>query len=489
MPYLLLLSLLLTTPGDAKPSAAKEEPVVTHHAIELGGKKLAYTVTTGCLELTKEDGSPRASVFFVAYTLDGKKAAERPLTFSFNGGPGSSSVWLHLGLLGPRIVQMDDEGHPLPPPYQLIDNPQTLLDLSDLVFIDPVSTGYSRAANGVKPDEFHGVQEDISSVAEVIRLYTTRYERWPSAKFLIGESYGTTRAAGLAAFLQEEYGMYLNGVMLVSSILHFQTARFDTGNDLPYILFLPTYTATAFYHHKLDAELSKNLEQTLRQAEAFAMGPYADALLRGDALPAAEQDRIAEQLARFTGLSKLYVQQSNMRVQIQRFTKELLRDQRRTVGRLDTRFQGVDRDASNAQTEFDPSYAAIQGPFTACLNTYMREELGYKNDANYEILTGNVQPWSYRSYQNRYIDMAEQLRQAITQNPHLKVLVANGYYDLATPYFATDYTFNHLQLEPELRDNIRMTYYPAGHMMYIQKASLVALKADIAKFMTDALAR
>ncbi len=489
MSYLLLFSLLFAGTGDTKPAAAKDEPVETRHTIEIDGKKLAYTATTGRIELTKEDGTSRASIFFVAYTLDGSKAANRPLTFSFNGGPGSSSVWLHLGLLGPRIVEMDDEGHPKPPPYRLLDNPHSLLDHSDLVFIDPVSTGYSRVANGVKPEEFHGVEEDITSVAEVIRLYVTRYARWSSPKFLIGESYGTTRAAGLASYLQDEYGMYLNGLMLVSSILNFQTARFDTGNDLPYILFLPTYTATAFYHGKLDAELSRDLQKTLREAEAFAMGPYADALLRGDALPVADQERVAAQLARFTGLSLDYVKQSNMRVQIHRFTKELLRDQRRTVGRLDSRFQGVDRDASNAQYEFDPSYTAIQGPYTACLNSYVREELGYKNDINYEILTGKVQPWSYRNYQNRYIDMAEQLRQAITQNPHLKVLVANGTYDLATPYFATIYTFDHMQLEPHLKKNISMTFYPSGHMMYIQKASLITMKADLARFLTEALAR
>jgi len=407
---------------------------------------------------------------------------ERPITFSFNGGPGSSSVWLHLGLLGPRRMEMGDVGNLLPPPYHLEDNKFSLFDVTDLVFIDPVTTGFSRVLVGENPKQFHDFEKDISSVGDFIRLYTTRYNRWTSPKFLIGESYGTTRSAGLSGYLQERHGMYLNGIMLVSSILNFQTARFTPGNDLPYVLFLPTYTATAWYHDRLDPALGRDLRQTLEEVETFAQGEYAHALMKGDSLSQDEHDRIVDLLAYYTGLRPEYIEQTNLRINIMRFTKELLRDERRTTGRLDSRFKGIDRNAAGETWEHDPSLSAIMGPYTATLNDYVRTELNFESDLPYEVLTQRVHPWSYESYQNQYINVAETLRKAMSINPHLKVLVANGFYDLATPYLATVYTFNHMDLDESLRSNYTMTFYEAGHMMYIHMPSLAKLKADLAEF-------
>ena len=473
---------------------------VTQHSFTSGGKTIRYTVTAGTIVLKEEaekkgenagqsDGEqPRASVFFVAYTRDDvDEKARRPLTFSFNGGPGSSSVWLHLGLLGPRRVVLDEAGALPAPPFELVDNEYSLLDQTDLVFIDPVSTGFSRPVVGEKAGAFHAFKKDIESVGDFIRLYTTRYARWTSPKFLAGESYGTTRAAGLAGYLQERHGLYLNGIMLISSILNFQTASFDAGNDLPYILFLPTYTATAWYHKKLAPELQKNLPATLREAEAFAVGEYAQALLLGAALPAETRAQVAEQLASYTGLTQDYIERCDLRPNIFRFVKELLRDERRTVGRLDSRFTGIDRDSAGEQFEFDPSYANIQGPYTAAFNDYVRGELKFESDLSYEILTERVNPWSYATHENQYVNVAETLRRAITINPYLKVFVANGYYDLATPYYATRYTINHLGLDPSLSANISLGFYEAGHMMYVHLPSLARLRADLGHFITSAL--
>jgi len=450
-----------TTPPEPKDNISS-----THHTITIGDRELKYTANTGTMVLKEESeaggdaknenegDSPKAEIFFTAYTLDRDEAVddahhrrERPVTFSFNGGPGSSSVWLHLGLLGPRRVEMGDVGNLLPPPYQLVENEFSLLDVTDLVFLDPVTTGYSRAVKGENPKQFHNFEKDISSVGDFIRLYTTRYNRWISPKFLIGESYGTTRSAGLSGYLQERHGMYLNGIMLVSSILNFQTARFVPGNDLPYILFLPTYTATAWYHGKLDDELQQDLKATLAEVEAFALGDYALALMKGDSLSKDEYDQIVTRLARYTGLTPEYIQRTNLRLNIMRFTKELLRGDRRTTGRLDSRFKGIDRDAAGETWEHDPSLSAIMGPYTTVFNDYVRTDLAFESDLPYEILSRRVHPWGHETHQNQYINVAETLRKAMTINPHLKVIVANGYYDLATPYFATQYTFNHMELD------------------------------------------
>lgn len=478
----------------------KDDLSITHHSITINGQTIDYTVTAGTIVLKEEaekkgeqegdsEGEKaKASIFFIAYTRDGvEDRSKRPVTFSFNGGPGSSSVWLHLGLLGPRRVLMDDEGNALPPPYRLVDNDYSMLDVTDLVFIDPVSTGYSRVITGEKAKAFHGFKKDIESVGDFIRLYTTRYRRWTSPKFLIGESYGTTRAAGLSGYLQERHGMYLNGIMLVSVILNFQTARFTVGNDLPYILFLPTYAAAAWYHKRLPEELSGDLGATLDEVEAFAQGEYALALMKGAALEEAERDVIASKLARYTGLSEDYIRRTNLRINIHRFVKELLRDEGRTVGRLDSRYKGIDRDAAGEHHEYDPSLAAIMGPYTGTFNDYVRHELGFESDLPYEILTGRVHPWSFAEHQNEYVNVAETLRKAMTMNPFLRVFVANGYYDLATPYFATEYTFNHLGIDPSLQENISMSYYEAGHMMYLHIPSLARLKADLDGFIAVAM--
>ncbi len=469
--------------------------VQSQHTVVIDGVEVNYTATTGTMILREEEEEDekskgekaKASIFFVAYTRDDtEKGNQRPITFSFNGGPGSSSVWLHLGVLGPRRIELENEPNFSPPPYRLSDNDYSLLDATDLVFIDPVSTGYSRAVPGEKPKEFHGFKKDIESVGDFIRLYTTRYQRWGSSKFLIGESYGTTRAAGLAGYLQDRHGFILNGIMLVSTALDFQTILFNFGNDLPYILFLPTYTATAWFHGQLDDELQNDLRETLDEAEAFALGEYASALLKGGSLEDDERGQIVTKMARLTGLSTEYVEQSNLRISIQRYVKELLRSKRLTVGRLDSRFTGVDRDAAGELFEFDPSYAAIQGPFTSTLNDYIRSELNYEQDIPYEILTESVHPWSYKEHQNEYVNVAETLRKAMAMNPYLKVFVASGYYDLATPYLATVYTFNHLSLETELQELVSMTFYEAGHMMYVHKPSLAQLKEDLRGFIGSA---
>ncbi|MCW5878460.1 MAG: hypothetical protein KIS80_06295 [Anaerolineales bacterium] len=477
---------------EATQTPVEDKLVQTKHTLKLGKRILNYTATAGTLVLREEDDAKsehkaKASVFFVAYTLDQPGDAKpRPLTFSFNGGPGSSSVWLHLGVLGPRRVDMTPDAGMPKPPFRLLDNEYSILEETDLVFIDPVTTGFSRAVPGEEAKQFHGMQKDMEVVGEFIRLYTTRQMRWTSPKFLIGESYGTTRAAALSHHLQERHGLYLNGVMLISSILDFSTADFNPGNDLPFIMFLPTYAATAWYHGQLDRKRFPDLRKLLKEVEDFASTEYALALMRGDALPAEERGQLAAKLAEYTGLSADYVERTNLRIEIHRFTKELLRAERRTVGRLDSRFTAADRDAAGENYEFDPSYAAIQGAFTATLNQYLRQELNFESDLPYEILSWRVYPWSYKEFENQYVNVAEMLRKAMHVNPGLRVFVANGYYDMATPYFATEYTFNHMQLTAELRRNVSMEYYEAGHMMYIHPASLVAQKQHLAAFIQQA---
>ncbi len=462
---------------------------VTQHKLVIDGVELAYTARAGRMKLATEDGKPKADLFFVAYTKDGvEDLAQRPIMFSFNGGPGSSSVWLHLGALGPRRVVLEREGWAPPPPYALEDNAHSWLDATDLVFIDPVTTGYSRAATGEDDAQFHGVRSDVEWVGEFIRLYTSKYERWASPKFLAGESYGTTRAAKLADYLQERHGMYLNGIVLISAILNFGTTEFDSGNELPYALFLPTYAATAWYHKRVAPELQGDLRKLLDEVERFTLDDYLPALARGDALSEPERKQIGAKLARYTGLSLDYLVSCDLRIQDGRFCKELLRSERRSVGRLDSRFLGIDRDAAGESSDYDPSYAAIQGPFTATLNDYVRRELGYESDLPYEILTGRVHPWKFDE-KNSYLDVSRDLRDAMTHNPALKVFVAAGYYDFATPYFAAEYTLRHMRLDPTLRGNVTLAHYASGHMMYIHQDELVRLKHDVRAFVTGAIAR
>jgi carboxypeptidase C (cathepsin A) len=411
----------------------------------------------------------------------------RPLMFSFNGGPGSSSVWLHLGALGPRRVKMRPDGAMPPPPYELVDNPHSWLDLTDLVFIDPVGTGYSRPAKPELGKKYWGLEGDIESVGEFIRLYLTRHERWTSPLFMVGESYGTTRAAGLAGHLVDR-GVAFNGIVLVSSILNFQTARFTKGNDTPYPLFLPTYTATAWYHRRLPEDLqAKPLSAVLEEVEAYAGGEYGAVLERGDRLPPAERQAAIARLARYTGLRPEFVDDNDLRVPIQRFTKELLRDRKRTVGRLDSRFQGIDVSAASERPDFDPSMAAIRPPYTATFNDYVRRALGYKSDLHYYILGGGIgAPWDFGGAGAGFPDTSEALRVAFSKNPDMRVFVASGYYDLATPYFATEYTLAHLGLDPEQRGRVSTAEYEAGHMMYISEAELAKLKGDVSTFIRAA---
>jgi carboxypeptidase C (cathepsin A) len=474
---------------------------ITQHSVTIGGETIRYTATAGTIVLKEEvektgdqqgesEGEkPKATIFFIAYTRDDvSDLGKRPITFSFNGGPGSSSVWLHLGLLGPRRVLADENGNLPQPPYRPVENPYSLLDLTDLVFIDPVSTGYSRPVPGEKAKAFHGFKKDIESVGDFIRLYVSRYGRWVSPKFLIGESYGSTRAGGLSGYVQERYGMYLNGIMLVSSILNFMTVHFDPGNDLPSMLFLPTYTATAWYHKRLPHDLQqRDLRSVLAEVEAFALNEYALALHKGAALPEDQRVATIQRLARYTGLAPEYIDRSDLRINSDRFVKELLRDQRRTVGRLDSRFLGYDRDAVGEFNEHDPSLATILGLYSGTLNAYVRDELKYETDLPYEVFSAHVFPWNYSDFEGKYVEVVETLRRAMTNNPWLKIIVANGYYDFATPYFATLYTFNHLGIDRSLRDNISMTFYEAGHMMYIHQPSLAQLKADLADFLRSAV--
>ncbi len=470
---------------DTYPLDTEKEPIVTEHRIEFEGKSLEYTVTTGMLPLKNDFGETEAGVFFMAYT---KKNPEpgRPLMFSFNGGPGSSSVWLHLGALGPKRVKMMEDGALPPPPYELVDNPDTWLDEVDLVFIDPVGTGYSRPAKKEYGEKYWSLKGDIESIGEFIRLYLTRYERWSSPLFLVGESYGTTRSAGLAGHLIDR-GIAFNGIVLVSSILNFQTARFGRGNDLPYILFLPTYCATAWFHNKVAPELQDDLQFCLREVEEFAAGEYTSALGKGDSMSSLERVDIVNKLHRFTGLEKRYIENTDLRIQIHQFCKELLRDEKRTVGRLDSRFKGIDASAVTHQPDFDPSMSAIRPPYTAMFNNYVRKELGYKTDAPYHILGGGFEKWEWGSAGEGHPDTSESLRAAFTKNPYMKLFVASGYYDLATPYFATEYTLDHMGLAGNFRDNISTGYYEAGHMMYIHTDMLRKLKTDVAEFIRKSL--
>lgn len=471
----------------AAKAALFQTPVTTKHSVSINGAQISYEATAGHLTLLKEDGSPRAKVFFIAYTKTGvSDPSTRPVTISFNGGPGSSSVWLHLGVLGPRRVAMNDDGTTLPPPYKLVDNDQSWLDMTDLVFIDPVSTGYSRANDEKDAKQFHGYNQDIESVGEFIRRWISDNKRWASPKYLIGESYGTTRASGLSEHLQHRYGMYLNGVILVSAVLNFQSIDFKDGNDLPFATFLPTYAATAWYHKKLTADMQAlTLEQVVDQARVFAMGDYTVALMKGNGLSATERTAMIDRIARFTGLSRDYIDRSELRPVIFRFCQELLHDSALVIGRFDSRYKGTVADRLGNSMERDPSHhPTIAGCFSTCINDYLSRELNVSTTLPYEVLTGRVWPWDFSNVQNEYLNVAPSLREAIQMNPSLRVWVLNGYYDLATPFYGTEYTFSHMGLPGSLQKNISMTYYPAGHMMYLLKPSLIQMKTDAKIFYT-----
>lgn len=472
-----------------------DDTVTTHHTLEAGGRTLTYTATTGRIVLREEeheDGTfggnkARAELSMTTYVLDDADPRTRPITFAFNGGPGSSSVWLHLGLFGPRRVVSGDVGDLVPPPYDLVDNAESLLAVSDLVFIDPVSTGYSRAVEGGKPGEYHGYQKDIESVGELIRLWTSRHKRWMSPKFVAGESYGTLRGAALAAHLQQRYGMYLNGLILISSVLDLASVDFDKQrNERAHALYLPTYAAIAHHHGK---HPGRPLEEVLAEAEAYAARDYPWVLSRGSRLTASERAEAVATLARLTGLSEDYVDRADLRIEHWRFFTELRRDERLSVGRLDGRFSGPAASAIAEGMDADPSMDAIAGPYAAAWNHYVRDELGYQSDLHYEQISSRVHPWSFKDFEGRPIDVSPQLERAMRQNPHLRVHVAYGYHDGATPYFAAEDVFAHLQLPADLVENIEHQYYEAGHMMYVHEASRVRQSADLADFVVRASGR
>ncbi len=466
-----------------------DDLATTRHSITVGGTELSYTATAGRIVLRTEghtddkfDGAqPKAEVFVISYVLDGDEAdrVARPVTFAFNGGPGSSSIWLHLGVLGPRRVMMGDAGALLPPPYGLADNPQTLLSHSDLVFIDPVSTGFSRAVKGEKSKEFHGYSGDIESVAEVIRLWTARNGRWLSPKYLCGESYGTTRAAGIARHLQERAGLYLNGLMLISAFLDGGSVLFTPGNDEPYLNYLPTYAAIAHYHGKHG---DRPLRDVLAEAQEYAAGEYRRVLALGARASAEERAAAIAKVAELTGLRPDYVDAVNLRPEHVRFLTELLRDQRKTVGRIDGRFTGWDSDYARERWTTDPSIDAITGPYSAAFNHYVRTELGYSSDLLYEVLTDRVHPWSFKEFEAQHLHVLDKLAEAMRVNSHLRVHVACGYYDAATPYYAAEQDIAHLAIPDELTGNIEFAYYEAGHMMYVHEPSRLDQSARLAEF-------
>ncbi len=455
--------------------ALPEKTEVTRHTVRIGGQPVAYTATTGTLLLPDEQGKPIASMFYVFYSRDTvADLARRPILYSFNGGPGTASVWMHMGFTGPRRVVYDEAGFMLRPPFRLTDNEHSILDIADIVFIDPVGTGYSRMAPGEDPHKFHGVTEDITAMGDFIRLFTGRHGRWKSPKYLIGESYGTTRASGLVNDLQSRHQMFFNGVILVSMT----NLGLERGDDLGFATRLPHQTATAWYHTQLPPDLQgKPLKDVLAEAERFVMSDYQLALAKGGLIPAAEREAIAKQVARLTGLSAEFVLQNNLRVDMGRFRKELLRDRGLTVGRLDSRYTGTDRDAAGESIEFDPAMEAWNGPFGATVNDYLRSELKWDTDDKYYVW-GNVRPWR----QDPQTRVGELLRGAMTRNPYLEVLVLEGYYDGATDYFSAQYTMSHLDTSGSLSKRIHFAFYESGHMMYVSTAALAQAKRDLAAF-------
>jgi carboxypeptidase C (cathepsin A) len=474
--FVFFLSLLYLAPG----AGAQEldllppQPVVSQHTANIRGETVQYTAEAGTLPI-REEGRVTARMFYVAYSRDDLPAGTvRPLVFSFNGGPGTASVWMHMGYTGPRRVQYDENGFQLQPPVGLEDNPESILDVADIVYIDPIATGFSRMVEGEDPHMYHGTLSDIESVGEFIRLFILRKNRWASPKFLIGESYGTTRASGLAGHLADAHQIYLNGVILVSMT----GLDVGSGPDMSFATSLPQYAATAWYHEQLGAEhQGRPIAEFLAEVENFALDTYLPVLARGDQIDEATRNRVAAQVASYTGLSTEYVLSANLRISSSRFWKELLRDQRLTVGRLDSRYVGVDRDAAGETPEYDPAMADWDGPFGNAVNLYLRQELGYDPDLKYNIW-GPVRPWN----RDDGADVGEMLRSAMQANPYMKVLIQGGYFDAATDYFTAVYTISHIQPGGEFRDRFRFAWYESGHMMYLRKPDLAGSNQDVREF-------
>lgn len=475
-------------------------PVVTHHEINVNGKALHYTATVGRLPIKDTVGTIEAEMFYVAYTLDGQDPTKRPVTFAFNGGPGSASIWLHMGALGPKRVALEADGMMPPSPYHLIDNPGTPLDRTDIVLIDAIGTGFSRPADLEKAKHFWSVKGDIESFGEFIRLYITRNDRWTSPLYIFGESYGTTRAAGIAGYLIDR-GIAFNGIVLLSQVLNFETLEFSKGNDLPYELIVPSYAMIAAYHKKLAPELMQDLQKTKAEVENWAATEYAQALQAGDSLAPEQRQHIVDQLARYTGLKKEFIDEANLRIDVRGFTQNLLIDQKLRVGRLDGRFTGPNPNGLLDTPFYDPTGAETDPPFTATFNEYLRTDLGYKTDVPYYVSAGQMSAsqsgergggpfqWDWGSAGEGFANTATALRAAMVKDRYLKVLAMQGDYDLATPFFAADYTMNHLDLLPEYRKNISYAMYPAGHMVYLPMDGLVKMHKDFVNFIDQTTER
>ncbi len=471
------------TAATAVPEAEKS---VTHHTVTVDGEEIEYTATAGTMILENDKGEPVASFGYTAYSKDGvENKSSRPLTFSYNGGPGSSSIWLHMGVMGPRRVVVNDPNMTPPAPYELTDNQYSMLDATDIVMVDPVGTGVSRAVGEAEGSDFWGVDQDIRSVSNFIKTYISENNRWNSPKYLLGESYGTTRSAGVVNYLQDE-GISMNGIVLVSTVLDLRTIAFGDADNLPYVIYLPTYAAVSWYHDKID-DKPEDFESFIQEAREFASTEYAAALMEGDKLSESRRNQIIDKLSEFTGLSTDYLDKADMRVTQSEFTKELLRDEGQTVGRLDSRYTGHSMDDLAQNAIYDPQSSAISPAYTTMFLQYYHNELNFGKDKQYNIsaysLPGFDWDWDRQgSFFPTSPTTAPDLTEAMTKNPNLEVLVLNGYYDLATPFMGAEYTMDHLGIPSELEDNISMKYYKAGHMMYIHEPSLEKFHDDVEQF-------
>jgi carboxypeptidase C (cathepsin A) len=470
----------------------EERTVQTRHSASVNGRALPYTATAGTLTIRDNAGKPKASIFYTAYTVDGAPTSRRPVMFFYNGGPGSASLWLRMGSFAPMRLQTGNPEAIRPAPFNFGANPDTLLGTTDMVFIDAPGTGYSRPLGDAKGSDFYGVDQDADAFARAIMRYVSKFDRWDSPKFLFGESYGTTRSGALAYQLQER-GMALNGVVLLSSIMNY--GRRQPGLDRDYINYIPSYAATAWYHHKM-TNPPATVEQAAAEARAFAQGPYAAALEKGQTISPQERDSVAQQMSALTGLSPEFIKRSDLRVDLSRFRKELLRDERETIGRYDSRYIGVDADAAGESPETDPSDTAISGAFIGTLHNYLARDLNYQTNMAYRPSASDEEgfkwDWNHKAPGIRYTlnwpDTALDLAAAMRTNPYLKVLSLNGWYDMATPFFGTEYDLNHMMLEPAQQRNLEFRYYPSGHMVYLNPDALHTMRLDVERFINEAVA-
>jgi carboxypeptidase C (cathepsin A) len=466
-----------------------ERTVSSRHSALVDGRTLPYTATAGTLTIRDDDGKPTASIFYTADSLDGPPGSHRPITFFYNGGPGSASLWLRMGSFGPERIQTTNAQYLRPAPFDFGANPDTLLGATDLVFIDAPGTGYSRPLGDTKGSDFYGTDPDADDFARAIMRYVTKFGRWDSPKFLFGESYGTTRSGALAYQLQDR-GMALNGVILLSSIMNY--GRRQPGLDRDYINYIPSYATTAWYHHKMQNP-PPSVEEAAAEARAFAEGPYAAALEKGQTISRAEEDSVAQKMSALTGLSPQFIENADLRVDLSQFRKELLRGQRLTVGRYDSRYTGVDPNASGDAPGFDASDVAVSGAFVGMLQSYLENDLGYRTDMPYRpsVYSATDFKWDFKHkapgvrFTLNDPDTALDLAEAMRMNPYLKVLSLNGWYDMATPFFGTEYDLNHMMLDPAQRQNLEFRYYPSGHMVYLNPEALHAMRLDVERFIDD----